>query len=410
MKKVLGIIAEYNPFHNGHLYHYIQAKKITQADYSIAIITGNFTQRGDTSIINKWKKAEMAVNNGIDLVLELPTIYSTSSAENFAEGSIKILNLLGIVTDIVFGSETEDINILNDLADVLYLEPPKYKEILSHELEKGLSYPSARANALLMYFNNIEKYSNILAMPNNILAIEYLKALKKTKSLIIPHAIKRLYSAHNSTSIINNLASGTAIRKIIKQKDFLTLKKILPVSSYSIIEEEEKKGHIVGGLNLFEKEIIFNLRKMSVSQILNLPDVSEGLEYKIKKAAQNCNNLKELIALISSKRYTSTRIQRILLYSILGITKDDILISKTITPYIRVLALNSKGKELLSDISKKNGIDVVTSVKKYIDSCHDEKLLHILEKDIWSSDVYTIAYKNDSKCNLDYTKKLIIIN
>src|SRR5574344_1234145 len=191
MASVLGIIAEYNPFHNGHLYHIEEAKKQTGADYVICIITGNFTQRGNTSIVNKWVKTQMALENGADLVIELPTVYSISSAENFAEGAIKILDSLKIVDTLAFGTETADFAALNNIANILYDEPKEYISILNHELGKGLSYPKARENALMMYLNDIKRYANILSGSNNILAIEYLKALKRLKSDIKPFAVQR---------------------------------------------------------------------------------------------------------------------------------------------------------------------------------------------------------------------------
>ena len=232
MSKVLGIISEYNPFHNGHLYHLENSKKITGCDYSIAIMSGNFTQRGSTSVVNKWEKTKMALSNGIDLVIELPVLYSISSSENFADGAIKILNSLGIVDCVSFGSETADINVLNTIADVLYSEPNEYKNILSHELKKGLSFPKARENALLMYINDIRNYSGVLSSPNNILAIEYLKALKKYKSTIKPFCIKRFESDYNSNNFSNNIASATAIRNLIKSRSFYIIKDLVPPSTY----------------------------------------------------------------------------------------------------------------------------------------------------------------------------------
>ena len=181
MSKVLGIVAEYNPFHNGHLYHLLKSKQIASADFCVAVIGGNFTQRGEPSMVDKWSKAEAALLNGVDLVLELPTLYATSSAENFADGAIRLLDSLRIVDVLSFGAETADINILNDFAEVLYKEPRQYKTLLSAELKKGISYPKARENALMMYLNDIRKYLNVLSSPNNILGIEYLKALKKIK-------------------------------------------------------------------------------------------------------------------------------------------------------------------------------------------------------------------------------------
>ena len=165
MSKVLGIVAEYNPFHNGHLYHLNKSKKLTGADYTIAIIGGSFTQRGSTSLIDKWSKAKMSLLNGVDLVIELPVLYATSSAENFADGAIKILNSLNIVDYISFGAETSNVAILDKFADVLYNEPKEYQNLLAHELKKGISFPKARENALLMYINDIRNSVNVLSSP-----------------------------------------------------------------------------------------------------------------------------------------------------------------------------------------------------------------------------------------------------
>ena len=182
MNKVLGIVAEYNPFHNGHLYHIEKSKKLSNADLTICIMSGNFTQRGEPAIIDKWSRTKMALEAGIDLVIELPLIYSISSAENFAYGSINILNKLGIVDAISFGSEAGDINILNSIADILHNQPKEYVSLLNHELSKGVSYPKAQEKAVLMYLGDIRRYANVLSSPNNILGIEYLKAIKRIKS------------------------------------------------------------------------------------------------------------------------------------------------------------------------------------------------------------------------------------
>ena len=251
MSKVLGIIAEYNPFHNGHLYHLEQSKKITGCTYTVAIMSGNFTQRGSTSLIDKWSKAKCALENGIDLVIELPTLYSTSSAENFAEGSIKILDSLKVVDYISFGAETSNIDILDKIATVLYNEPKEYKNLLSHELHKGISFPKARENALMMYLNDIRKYVNILSSPNNILGIEYLKALKKYNSNITPISIPRFEAYHNDIKFTGNIASSTAIRNIFKNNGFKILEKLIPSNTYSTLIQNIKIGHIVSDLSVF---------------------------------------------------------------------------------------------------------------------------------------------------------------
>lgn len=407
MSKILAIVAEYNPFHNGHLYQLQKSKKLINPDYSICIMSGNFVQRGDTSIIDKWSKAEAAIKCGMDLVIELPVLYSISSAENFAEGALKILDAFGNDVTISFGSECGDLETLNSIANVLYDEPKEFTTILTHELSKGLSYPKARENALLLYLNDVRKYANVLSDPNNILGIEYLKAIKRLKSKVTPLTIKRIDAGYNSLKIKDRLASATAIRNLIKNNE--DVKKLMPAPSYNILTENIKHGKIVNDFSVFEKEIIYTLRKMSVQEIANLRDVSEGLENLIKQAANSCNNLEDLINSIKSKRYTRSRIQRILLYSILNITKKDIQDSYKIKPYIRVLGASQRGKILLSQISNpKAKYPVITSVKKFMDNNNNKILKNMLEKDILATNLYTLGYEYDSKANLDYTKKLII--
>lgn len=410
MSKVLGIVAEYNPFHNGHLYHLEKSKHDTGSSYTIAVISGNFTQRGSTSLVDKWSKAQMALLNGVDLVIELPVLYSISSAENFAEGAIKILNSLKIVDYVAFGCETSNVSILDKFADVLYKEPKEYKNILSHELHKGISYPKARENALMMYLNDIRKFANVLSSPNNILGIEYMKALKKSKSIIQPVPIKRFESEYNDTTYTGNIASATAIRNIVKNGGFDILNNLVPDSTYSILMENIKVGHVVPDLSVFEKEIIYILRKMTISEIAELPDVSEGLEFAIKNTANSCNSIVEFLNIIKSKRYTTTRLQRILLYALLGITKKDILLSKKINPYVRILGFNQKGKYLISEIAKVNPrLEIITSVKRFSDSNSNKSLQVLFDKDIWATNVYTIGYEYDSWNNLDFTQKIVIV-
>lgn len=404
---VLGIIAEYNPFHNGHLYHLLKSKELTKDDYCIAIIGGNFTQRGEASLLDKWSKAEMALSNGVDLVLELPTLYSTSSAENFAEGAIKILSSLKIVDDLSFGAETSELNKLNIIANTLYKEPKEYKNILNQELDKGFSFPKARENALLEFLND-QSYSLILNEPNNILAIEYLKALKKYKSNINPVLVPRKISGHLTPEYTGQITSASAIRNMIRSNHTKNLKTALTPASYTILVDEMQKGHFVANSSIFEKTVIYNLRTMNLENIRKLQDVSEGLENVIKKAAFSCNTIEEFINIVSSKRYTETRIKRILLYSLLGITKKDIQISKKTMPYARVLGFNNNGKKLLSEISKKSpDLQIVTSVKKFMDSNKSRNLQVLMDKDIYATNVYTLGFSCDSWANLDFTKKVI---
>lgn len=407
--KVLGIVAEYNPFHNGHMYHLQKAKEKSGAEYTVCVMSGNFVQRGNTSILNKWKKAEMAILNGVDLVIELPTIYSVASAEGFALGAIKILDSLKIVDSISFGTETEDYGALNNISSVACEEPKKYKDLLAKELKNGLSFPKARENALMLYLDDNKRYNNILNTPNNILAIEYLKALKKIKSTIQPVPIKREKVYYNDNAIVDEFASATAIRELIKNKEFSEVRKVVPDDTYKILRAEHDVGNIVFDIDIFEKQIIYNLRRMSVEQIANLPDVNEGLEHSIKNAAAFTNNLEDFMNIVKSKRYTATRIQRILICALLGITKKDVALSKRNQPYVRILGFNLKGKELISKISKANPkLDVITSVKKFQNQSNNKAYNRLLNIDIFSTDVYSMACKNDYIANSDYTKNMII--
>lgn len=300
-----------------------------------------------------------------------------------------------------------NLSVLEQFANIFYNEPKEYLTILNHELEKGLSYPKARENAILFYLGDVRKYSNILSSPNNILAIEYLKAIKKLKSNILPITIKRIGTEYNSLDANGNFASGAAIRNYINNNQ--DIEDLLPATSYDILFSNIKYGKFLNSINCFEKEIIYTLRKMDITEIANLQDVSEGLEFLIKKAVNSCNNLDDLINSIKSKRYTRSRIQRILLYSLLNITKKNVQDSYKIRPYIRILGVSSKGKNLLSEISnKKFKHPVITSVKKFLDENNNKVYDEMLKKDILASNIYTLGYEYDSKANLDYTQKLII--
>ena len=471
-QNVLGIIAEYNPFHNGHLYHLTESKRKCNAKYVVAIISGNFTQRGDASIVNKFEKAKMAIENGIDMVIELPTLYSISSAENFADGAIKILNELNFITHISFGSESGNINQLNNIASILTDEPEEFSKLLKEELRKGSSFPVARQNAIEKFLNltNKNEFNKLLKSPNNILAIEYLKALKKTKSNITPITIERKNVDYYSENIVENFASSTKIRKeISKNLNMHTnimdinnmsinnmdinnmdmnnmdanmdmfLNSCMPKKSYDIIKENIEKGNCIQGLKCFEDMIFYKLRSMQINEIKELPDVCEGLENVIKKASNETNSLEDLINKCKSKRYTRTRIQRILIYALLGITRQDMEMSENVNPYIRVLAVNKNGRELLSIINKTivnkanintntdiNNINInkpndntdnkiniketniITSLKKFESTNEDKALKRMMEIDKLATDIYTIKQRSGYIGGLDYTMPIFL--
>lgn len=403
MANILGIIAEYNPLHNGHLYHIQVAKEKAKADYVIAILTGNFTQRGNTSIMNKWEKTKMALEAEVDLIVELPTLYSISSAENFAEGAVKLLKQLN-VTHISFGMEMLDLADLNKIADILVKEPEEYKILLKDELKEGNSYPKARQNALIKYTKN-DEYENILNGSNNILAIEYIKAIKKQKANIIPIGVTREKVYYNSKKIIDEYASSTGIRQLLIDRKYDDITKVVPSATFNILFDNLKNGTYVNNISEYSSIIIYKLRTMSKANIANLPDVKEGLENLIKSSAEKTNNIMELINMVKSKRYTQTKVQRILLYALIGISKQDMELSRKVQPYIRVLGFNNQGKKILSRISSK--YSVITSLKKFEQTNNNRRYKRMLEIDKIATDIYTIAYKKESKAGLDYTMSVI---
>ena len=324
-------------------------------------------------------------------------------------GAVKILNSLGCNTFLSCGSGCGDVATLKKCAEILLKEPPEYVTMLNQELAKGLSFPKARENALLLYINDIRNSASVLSGSNNILGIEYLKQIIQTGNNITPITIKRVGSEYNSLIASNNIASATAIRDMLLNKQ--SVKHLMPISSYSILKNELGSGRFVLSLAQFEKEIIYKLRMMSIEQIANLPDVSEGLEYKIKEAANTCNDLENLMFMIKSKRYTLTRINRILLYALLDITKLDYTNSQKVIPYTRVLGVSNNGKNLLSELSRNKKINVITSVKQFMENSKNNSnmkiLKSILQKDILATNIYTLEYKTASNANLDYTQKLI---
>ena len=399
--KACGIIAEYNPFHNGHLYQIQKAKELTGADTVIAVMSGNFTQRGDTSLINKFEKAKIALQNEVDMVIELPTIYSISSAENFALGGIKILNEIGNIDYLVFGIEEENLEKLQAIADVLVNENDEFKRNIKEELDKGNSYPKAREIVLKKVLSS-ENVENIMQKPNNILAIEYLKALKTTNSKIKPFAIKRKNTMHNDENINENYASGTYIRKLFIENNFNEIKKVVPKYTYERLLELKNQGTYVSSINDFSDIVIYKIRTMTKEEISKIADVNEGLENSIKLASTTCKTIDEIIEKVSTKRYTKTRISRILTYILLDITKSEMEQSKNANQYIRVLGINKKCEGILKTI---NNDKLITSLKKFEENNGENQLLNIDKK---ATEIYTIKYQKSVQANLDYTSKFII--
>lgn len=392
MSSKLCIISEYNPFHFGHLYHLNESISQTDTDFKVAIISGNFVQRGEPSIINKWEKAKVALSAGFDLVLELPTLYAISSAENFANGSIKIADQIGS-NYISFGTESGDLEKLKKLSSLINKNEKEYITNVKEKIAEGFSYPKSQELVIDKMFGN--EFLGV-CKPNNILGLEYLKSLNAISSNITPITVKRDLDKSSSSDV----------RALLRTSGFKieNLKNSIPDFSYEVLAENIENGNAVLSLKAFEKEIIYILRTIDNERLKNIPDVPENMLSNLKKIACSTNSLDELITALKNKSITQARIQRILLYILLGITKSDMELSKRITPYVRVLGMSENGKKILSDISK--DINVITSVKAFEKTCDDSDLLRMLEIDKKATDIYTLAYVKDSVANLDYTTRI----
>lgn len=383
-KKVLGIVAEYNPFHNGHKYHIEEAKKIVEPDITICAMSGNFVQRGEPAIYNKFIRAKNAINNGIDMVIEIPTYFAVSTAENFAYSAVALLKNAGI-THLAFGVESNDITKLDEIATLLVNEPEEYKSELKKNLDKGLSFASARDNAVSKFIPN-----QLLKSPNNILAVEYLKAIKYFKADIIPVPIVRTVGYYDD-KIKNNVTSATAIRELIeKNEEFNSL-----IPKNSIISDKPVF------FEYFNDIFMYRLNSVTPSYLLELPDVIEGLENRILSSLE-CNDINCIINKITTKRYTLSRIKRILISLILEIKSSDLneFKSNGYAEYLRILAISPVGKKYLRNIT---GIPVVTSVRKFLNTATNAQK-KMIEKDIFASNVYSVI--SGDEYNIDFKNRL----
>ena len=365
---ITGIITEYNPFHNGHLYHLSSAKSVTNCDGVVCIMSGNFVQRGGPAIIDKWQRASMAIENGVDLVIELPTFYALSSAEHFAKGSLSILDSLGVINNIFFGSECGNIEDLSKISNILVNEPLEFKDELKRNLNEGLTFAKARELSLIKVLQD-KNLSEILRNSNNILGIEYIKAILSLKSNITPITFKREGSNYNDKNLSSTFASATSIRNALKSSNsFEGLKDFMPEKSYLILKKLNENNYPL----VFEEDMFNFIKYKIVSQCVNfnnLLDISEGLDNKIIKEIYNSNSYEELVLNIKSKRYTYTKISRLLTQIFIGLDGYNCteLFNKDLL-YARILGFNNKGKSILKEMKKTSTIPLITKVPRNIDN------------------------------------------
>lgn len=385
------IIAEYNPFHNGHEYHIKKTRELG-ATHIAVIMSGNFVQRGDCACFSSYTRAEAALKCGADLVVQLPLPWALAPAERFACGAVSLADSLGCVDMLSFGSESGNIHQLCKAAKLS--ESDAVRELLHSNLSKGMSYPSAYHSAMEMSSPDM---SELFSNPNDTLGLEYIRALNTLKSTITPVCIKRQGDRHDGTNPEDSFASASFIRKKLQQGEFC---KYIPKCCQQNLIDEITSQKAPFDISKLETAMLYKLRSMSPEDIAALPDVSEGLENRIYNAVRNSLNIDQLIAEIKTKRYTHARIRRIMLYALLGIKRGH---CEGLPPYIRVLAINKTGRELL----KQPRLPVVSRISDM--SKLSESAREILNLELYSSDIFALAAPKPLECGLEARHRLTIV-
>ncbi len=408
--KAAGIICEYNPLHNGHLYHIKQTRDICNADHIICVMSGDFTQRGEPACCDKYLRAKMALLAGCDIVIELPVRYAASSAEGFAVSAVNTLASLGIVTDICFGSEDGSLDTLNKISDILSDEPAEYLSVLKTSIKAGMSYPAARQKALLI----CSGITDISYTPNNILAIEYLRACKAFS--ITAHTIKRTGSGYLSENLSENndgICSAAAIRKYISENnDIKRLKNYIPAAAYDLLPDNIITANDFSG-------ILYSQLQNNSGSLDEYLDVSGDIANRIKRNLACFSGFESFAALIKSKQLTHTRVMRALTHIMLGIRKYDAfsqnpLNEKYPVPYIRVLGFKKGSEKLMKSLINNSSVPVITkpaAAKNIITSDYSKMLF---DEDIRSADIYryilnSLNISSPSSLKNEYTHGLMII-
>jgi predicted nucleotidyltransferase len=392
--RVAGIICEYNPFHNGHKYHIEQTRTRFGADRIVCVMSGHFTQRGDVAVFDKWQRAKTALQNGADLIVELPVAYALGSAEQFAFGAVRILEALGCVDMLSFGSECGDISLLEETAGAV--EYALQHDDFFGKMRRGMAFPAALQETVEQFYQS--EVSDVLSSPNNTLAIEYLRALSEIGSRIKPVTIKRTADHDGEASVSVGGVSYVSATKL-RQDILADHEAERDVSAFLPQQNRENPAM----LSRLDTAILAKLRSMTAAEIREAPNVLHGLENRIYKAVRFARSMDELLILVKTKRYPLARLRRILLCCFLGITKKDV---KTTPAYIRVLGMNGRGKEVLS-AAKGCPLPMDTSLLKLSKlGDHQRRQAHLEET---AGNLYALAQEKIRQCGLDYSMPGVIV-
>ena len=394
--KICGIVCEYNPFHNGHMYHIEETRKLGM-DGIVCIMSGNFVQRGDFAIMQKHARAEAAVRGGADVVIELPIPWAIASAERFASGAVSLMDSLGVVSHISFGAETQ--NLVNIVQTAKILTDDAFSELILKEYASGISFARARDLALEKFSPEL---SDVLKTPNNILAVEYVKALLRRKSDIIPIAVERTGAMHDGSSFTDNIASASYIREL--SESGRSFSDYIPESASEIFRRECENGNAPMFIKSADSAILASLKRLSADDFLSCSDVSEGLEHRLFDAVSSSVTLQQTCELAKTKRYAYARIRRILLNAFLGIKAEHL---SSDVPYARILAFNDTGRAIIKKAKKCSQVPIITkpsAIKNESKSAND---LFALEKR--ADDIYSIFMKNPTTQGSTFTSSPLYI-
>ena len=364
---VLGLIVEYNPFHNGHKYHLEESLRMTKASHVMALMSGDFVQRGTPAFTDKWIRTKMALDSGVNLVLELPALFAFQDAGGFAAGAVNILERSGICDHLVFGSESGDIDLLKETAKILVENEYTLSEIEEKYMKKGFSHPNARKYALneLLEHSGKTGVLDVLSSSNDILGLEYLKALKKIRSRISATCIKRIGSSYHNADILENLSSATAIRKEFYQGEILKIKENVPQTVWNILNDKDFR-RITPNLDDFETTILNKFRALTRDHIKRYYGFTEGLDLRFSNFSMTTKTLDELLLTVKTKRFTYTRLQRLLLYFLFELTVSEVKEAQEYGPqYLRVLGFDEKGRELLAKMKNTSQLPIISTPSTY---------------------------------------------
>ena len=397
--KVAAVIAEFHPFHNGHAYlcHTLRESGYTHV---VAIMSGNFVQRGECAVLEKMVRTRAALLCGVDLVLELPLPYALATAEIFACGGVASLSALGCVDTLAFGSESGNAASLSACAQLLL--SPEFGKALSKHLALGMSFASARQKAVAD-LAGLETAS-LLSQPNNILGIEYCKQLLSQNSKMRPVSPLRAGAEHDSKHPSGSFASASYLRGFLSQGEVSALVGFVPEKAFSLYQQALKNGLMPISQEAAELLTLGQLRRMSTEELARLPDISEGLEYRIEQAVRAATTLDGLYSLVKTKRYSHARIRRIVLSALAGLTRED---GKIPPPYLRVLGMNGKGKEILAAARKTCALPLSTSLAKLRESSPQAARFARLEAT--ADDLYNLCLPLRRQCGTDYTENAVIL-